>query len=507
MTNSKSSKRAFVSSAIAVLLCVVMLIGTTFAWFTDTAKTGVNRIQAGTLDIELQMKDGQGNWIDAEGKTLDFKKSADAPEGEAVLWEPGCTYELPQLRVVNKGNLAVKFKVAVTGIQGDTGLGKVIDWTINGLALDTDLTLAPKAENATEYPSQVFTISAHMQESAGNEYQKQSIENIAITVLATQAAYEYDSKDDQYDAEAPLDFEPVATVADLKAAAEAGKNVMLTQDVTVEEVMTFDKPVTIDLNGNTLTTTANKPADSDIYAFVTKGSTTIKNGTFKGEGTARGIGVYGDLTMDHVTVDVNGLVGVACSAADSTYTITNSTIKGGYALCNFSNNVTVSVSDSVIEGRGVGIYHNGTNSGLDLTVNGTTINAGNEGSDATGVYISGSTTTKDKAGYQKATFTDCTIKGNAAVEVKYTDLTLNNCTAVATVDAANASYVQNNNGATTNGFAVVSTDNAVKGNTPKPEGTITINGGSYTGLVGLHNLPGMNTQFPDFVDTTYVINK
>lgn len=53
MTNSKSSKRAFVSSAIAVLLCVVMLIGTTFAWFTDTAKTGVNRIQAGTLDIEL----------------------------------------------------------------------------------------------------------------------------------------------------------------------------------------------------------------------------------------------------------------------------------------------------------------------------------------------------------------------------------------------------------------------------------------------------------------------
>ena len=167
----------------------------------------------------------------------------------------------------------------------------------------------------------------------------------------------------------------------------------------------------------------------------------------------------------------------------------------------------VSVSDSVIEGRSVGIYHNGTNSGLNLTVTGTTINAGNEGSDATGVYISGSTATKDKAGYQKATFTDCTIKGNAAAEVKYTDLTLNNCTAVATVDAANASYVQNNNGATTNGFAVVSTDNAVKGNTPKPEGTITINGGSYTGLVGLHNLPGMNTQFPDFVDTTYVINK
>lgn len=61
MANSKSAKRAFVSSAIAVLLCVVMLIGTTFAWFTDTAKTGVNKIQSGTLDIELQMKDKDGS--------------------------------------------------------------------------------------------------------------------------------------------------------------------------------------------------------------------------------------------------------------------------------------------------------------------------------------------------------------------------------------------------------------------------------------------------------------
>ena len=89
--------------------------------------------------------------------------------------------------------------------------------------------------------------------------------------------------------------------------------------------------------------------------------------------------------------------------------------------------------------------------------------------------------------------------------VKYTDLTLNNCTAVATVSAENASYVQNNNGATTNGFAVVSTDNTINNQTPKPEGTITINGGSYTGLIGLHSLPGINENFPGFADTTYVI--
>ena len=55
MTNSKSTKRALISSTLAILMCVAMLIGTTFAWFTDTASTGVNKIQAGNLDIELAL--------------------------------------------------------------------------------------------------------------------------------------------------------------------------------------------------------------------------------------------------------------------------------------------------------------------------------------------------------------------------------------------------------------------------------------------------------------------
>ena len=84
---------------------------------------------------------------------------------------------------------------------------------------------------------------------------------------------------------------------------------------------------------------------------------------------------------------------------------------------------------------------------------------------------------------------------------------MNNCTAIATVTSDNASYVQNNNGATTNGFAVVSTDNTVGNQVPHPEGTITINGGSYTGLIGLNSLPDMATNFPGFADTTYIINK
>ena len=97
MTNSKSTKRALLTSVLALLMCVTMLVGATFAWFTDTAGTAVNKIQAGNLDVELQMKKADGSWEKAEGKTLDFVK-AEGHENEEVLWEPGVRYALPELR-------------------------------------------------------------------------------------------------------------------------------------------------------------------------------------------------------------------------------------------------------------------------------------------------------------------------------------------------------------------------------------------------------------------------
>ena len=69
MTNRKSTKRALLGSVMAMVLCLAMLVGATFAWFTDTASTGVNKIQAGNLDVALEMKDASGNWVSAEGKT------------------------------------------------------------------------------------------------------------------------------------------------------------------------------------------------------------------------------------------------------------------------------------------------------------------------------------------------------------------------------------------------------------------------------------------------------
>ena len=202
MTNRKSTKRALLGSIMAMVLCLAMLVGATFAWFTDTASTGVNKIQAGNLDVALEMKDASGKWVSAEGKTLDFVKAA---AGEQVLWEPGCTYTLPELRVVNNGNLALKYKVVITGINGSAKLNEAIEWTIGDVAMGAEQHL--KAGESNE-----FTIKGHMKEAAGNDYMNESIDGIAITVVATQDTVESDSFDKDYDADAEY---PVVAVANV----------------------------------------------------------------------------------------------------------------------------------------------------------------------------------------------------------------------------------------------------------------------------------------------------
>ena len=195
-----STKRSLLASVLALVMCVSMLVGTTFAWFTDTASTGVNKIQAGTLDVALEMKDSQDNWVSAEGKTLQFKVNGQIPAaGTQILWEPGCTYELPELRVVNKGNLALKYKIEISGIVGDAKLLEAIDFTYgDNININAEVSLAPNAK------TEGIVIKGHMRKDAGNEYQGLSIDGIGITVVATQLDSEFDSFDNQYDKDAPL---------------------------------------------------------------------------------------------------------------------------------------------------------------------------------------------------------------------------------------------------------------------------------------------------------------
>ena len=264
---AKSSKRALLLSALAIVLCIAMLIGTTFAWFTDTASTAVNKIQAGNLNIELQMKDNDGNWVNAEGKILPFLVEGKIPaEGTQILWEPGCTYYVPQIRVLNKGNLAVKFEYIPEALGVTGKLAEVLELVLP----ETDENIEPEVLEPGDY-SPAWSFGYHMDENAGNEYQNATAAGICVTVVATQATYEKDSIDDQYDKDAEYPI-LVTTGDELQAIvnnATAPVNIMLTNSITTNNfVIPADKDVTLDLNGRTVT-------NAGSHTILNKGHLTL----------------------------------------------------------------------------------------------------------------------------------------------------------------------------------------------------------------------------------------
>ena len=208
MKTNKSTKRALLLSVCSIVLCFVMLIGTTFAWFTDTASTAVNTIQSGKLDIDIVDKGGTNS---LDGKTLYFRN---ANNGTDILWEPGATFHLDQFQLVNKGNLALKYKLTVNGVEGDTELLDAIDFTVKigdaaatklegweGVLLPKEATPIDDEKEAVETTG-LITISGHMKETAGNEYQGKTLTGLGIKVVATQYTYEFDSERNTYDADA-----------------------------------------------------------------------------------------------------------------------------------------------------------------------------------------------------------------------------------------------------------------------------------------------------------------
>ena len=204
----KSKKSALLMSFTSLLLCFAMLAGSTFAWFTDTASTAVNKIQSGTLKVDIQNEAGGS----LRGKTLRWVVNGQISENN-VLWEPNCTYELESFKIVNQGNLALKYQITINGVTGDAKLLEAIKFTakIDGEEIDLDrLTgaILPKGaavKDATKEvveKTELITISGHMKQDAGNQYQNLTIDGIGITVVATQYTYESDSYGKTYDEKA-----------------------------------------------------------------------------------------------------------------------------------------------------------------------------------------------------------------------------------------------------------------------------------------------------------------
>ena len=108
-----ATKHALLMSIISLMLCMSMLVGTTFAWFTDSVTSGNNVIASGNLDIELEYYKN-GSWHDVNG-------GSDILTNE--LWEPGVT-EIAYLRVRNAGSLALKYQMGINVVSETLGKNK-----------------------------------------------------------------------------------------------------------------------------------------------------------------------------------------------------------------------------------------------------------------------------------------------------------------------------------------------------------------------------------------------
>ena len=406
MNTKKATKRALLTSVTALVMCVVMLVGTTFAWFTDTASTAVNKIQAGNLDIKLLAEDGVTS---LEGATLKWQKAGGA-ENEDVLWEPGCRYKLQPIIIKNAGNLALKYKVAITGIKGDAKLNEAIEWTINGVSLDEEKPLLA-GESAK------LMIEGHMKKEAGNEYQGLSIDGIGITIYATQYTHENDSFGNTYDEDATYGTGATiigldGTYDSLTAAAKAwreskgvvtsgntfGMNSLGTVDsiawVISGEVATGDGEGVIGNNG------AGQSILGGGYftPAVTVNNITIKgvndakitktDGTYLVSAAGKNV-VYENITfVDTVRIDSNpaNLTFKNCkfeaglrmphSATNGNVTIENCTFTGnessGYAIFAQGNMANFTISGNMISNCQRGINVQAGNNAV-VTINGNTI--------------------------------------------------------------------------------------------------------------------------------------
>ena len=412
---NKSLKRAIAVAFMSLVLCISMLVGTTLAWFTDSATSNGNVIKAGTLNVQLLMHDGNG-YVDisdsdkpifGEGGLIDEYEDVD------MLWEPGKT-QIVYLGVNNAGTLSLKYNILID--VEDKGLVGALDYAIvDGATSDDAATLSLNswndilaingvqtgeiqtgrivgAENgglgagACDY----FALAVHMKETATDEYQDKSVE-IKITIMATQKSSESDSFGDDYDANASINagegmmvkvgnryFKDVESA--LSSVADGGEIEMLqgfnTQNAPIDEPIEIDKEVILKPNGMYLVSNADA-----TFTVKEGGKLTIDEGSFTIKNTkANSPAVFvdgGEFEMAGGSFDAYAAIETA-SGKSSTVTlsagwsnrVTKGIVSNGDDIINVTGGTLISSQESITTtGKTTINMSGGTLSGKPARVN------------------------------------------------------------------------------------------------------------------------------------------
>ncbi|MBM6920349.1 hypothetical protein H6A12_04150 [Phocea massiliensis] len=280
----RTSKKHIWLSAVSMMLCVAMLLGTTFAWFTDSVTNNGNTIEAGNLDITVQgYRLVNGEWVGG-----DYIKTTE-PLFTETKWEPG-QYGAVFLKVKNEGSLTAKINVdfeiasqtnnmadalwyrvqtlqSSTGAQG-SALKEMLGFADSRPASEADgvttlknietsdpsleLTLYPQADQ-NRYA--FYLIEYGMYTSADNTYMNGTVD-LNFTVKAKQAAVEEDGfGSSNYDADAVF---PTVSGKNLVSGLQNGGFVSVTEDLIWDEDATIASDTQSVLNlesGKTVTVT------------------------------------------------------------------------------------------------------------------------------------------------------------------------------------------------------------------------------------------------------------
>ena len=362
MTSSKSTKRALLTSVLAMVICLAMLIGSTFAWFTDTATTGVNKIVSGNLKVGFEYWNGT-KYADATNVSL---------FSEDTKWEPGHT-EVVYLKVSNLGSLALKYRLRTIDTfehqyaKNSKGeqilLSKYLEIGVaeginaaEGTFANRDEAVKAAAGNMVDYKSYTkdSTILANadadyielvvrMPETVGNEANWDSTVRgsygapwirFSLALTATQASSESDSFDNKYDEKAPY---PVAGkdaqqtgIALYDELENKNPSILLGADADRSFGWFVRYATTINLNGQKMTSTGYQ----SVFDVTAGGDLTITgNGTVDASGgrdsiTAVTVDNGGKLTIEGGTF--LGKDGNSCIYnAGGTVEIKGGTFKGG----------------------------------------------------------------------------------------------------------------------------------------------------------------------------------
>ena len=341
MNNKKATKRALLTSVMALVMCVVMLVGTTFAWFTDTASTGVNKIQAGNLKMEVTYKNTvDGDFVEVDEATPVFNKDA--------LWEPGHV-EFAVLNVKNIGTLALKYKLGIniadekssTNVYGkefklsDYIKFAVIDGeSVNlanrdklvaeagaGTALNAGYTNEDHLLAGATGSEKTVTLVVWMPKSVGNEANYKVAEGITapsidlgINVAATQYTYEKDSFDEKYDEDAAYPVvvsnqeqvnDAITDAANKKATIVMPANTTFTLDSGIAHEGDKSRDVTFVGDGTQTVDVVAKSvnaAEGSEMNYQRGSSFAFQNVTVQGGTTTYGGIVCNELTFENCTI-------------------------------------------------------------------------------------------------------------------------------------------------------------------------------------------------------------